>query len=288
MNRHPVINFHMPFVEDEYQTPLFVNPLEPVSGLTISDLNRYLPAVLKADDLIMTSDSMFEGLFLADAREGLGRLPDNCIDLIVTAPPEHPVIADASPGGKFTLQDFYQWNRDWLREAYRVLKKPGSLYLATPWHYSGMYQSLISDFFQVQTRISWKNRNLNQGRYSKVWKNEAADIWFATKSSDFMFNSAYLKGNRNMEDKAMANMSNFWSDLSDLADTSQDDYDDFISEKVIKRIIRVSTFKLSWVLDPFVQYGATGIQAKLLGRRFIGLNQEQDQLLLSMKRIDQA
>lgn len=287
INPLPLINFHMPYPEDEYQTPLFTNPLEPVAGLTISDLNRYLPAILKAEDISMTGDTLTEGLFLADALEGLSRLPDNCIDLIITTPPEQPNFKNDSPGQKYTLQEFYQWSRGWLREARRVLKASGSIYLATSWHYSGMYQSLISDFFQIQTRISWRSRDLNQGRHSKVWSNETADMWFATKTSEFSFNKSYLGKNSAEKEKTPA-MSNFWSDLGVLGDIRQEDYDDFIPQRVIERVIRASTFKLSWVLDPFTRYGATGIGAKTLGRRFIGLEQEQDNLLISMKRIDQT
>jgi len=287
MNHVPVINFHMSFLEEGYETPLFSNPLEPVSGLTISDLNKYLPAILKTDDIVMTSDSLFEGLFLADALDGMAKLPENSIDLLITAPPELPRMGADTLGQKLTLQDFYQWNRDWLKEAYRVLKTPGSIYLATNWHYSGMYQSLLSDFFQIQTRISWRNKNQNQGKHSKVWKNEAADIWFATKSSDFMVNEAYL-GKNFTEEMTRSPLTNFWSDLALLSDITKNEYDDFIPEQVVERIIRASTFKLSWVLDPFVKNGATGVQAKKLGRRFIGMEPEQDQLLISMKRIDQT
>ena len=274
----------MSYTEDEYQTPLFMNPLEPVAGLTINDLNKYLPAVMKPEEIVMTGDTMFEGLFLADAIEGLARIPDCSIDLIVTSPPEHPNII-GSHGQKYTLQEFYQWSQGWMKEARRVLKDSGSLYLATNWHLSGMYQSLISDYFQIQTRISWKNRNLKQGKNSKVWVNESADLWFATKSSEFTVNQSYL-GKAKEEDSNAPQLSNFWSDLGILGDLGIEDYDDFIPSRVIERIIRASTFKLSWILDPFAGFGASGVAAKTLGRRFIGFEQDQDQLLISMKRID--
>jgi len=61
----------MPEESKEAFTPLFSNPLEPYPGLTINDLNRYLPAVQTAEDINMTPDSMSEGLFLADVIDGL-------------------------------------------------------------------------------------------------------------------------------------------------------------------------------------------------------------------------
>jgi len=39
--------------EKEQLNPLFTNPLEPYPGLSVNDLNRYLPAVRKADEIAM-------------------------------------------------------------------------------------------------------------------------------------------------------------------------------------------------------------------------------------------
>ena len=46
--------------------PLFANPLEPYEGLSIADLNRYLPALQTADDVQMNADDMRDGIFLTD------------------------------------------------------------------------------------------------------------------------------------------------------------------------------------------------------------------------------
>ena len=43
--------------------PLFVNPLETSKGLTVNDLNKYLPALQRVDDLKMTKDEMRDGVF---------------------------------------------------------------------------------------------------------------------------------------------------------------------------------------------------------------------------------
>ena len=38
-------------MDNNKNEPLFVNPLETSKGLTINDLNKYLPAIQKVDDL---------------------------------------------------------------------------------------------------------------------------------------------------------------------------------------------------------------------------------------------
>ena len=51
--------------------PLFANPLETFPGLTIDDLNKYLPAINKIEDLSMTANQMRDGIFLGLAIDGI-------------------------------------------------------------------------------------------------------------------------------------------------------------------------------------------------------------------------
>jgi DNA modification methylase len=56
--------------------------------------------------------------------------------------------------------------------------------------------------------------------------------------------------------------------------------------EIINRILKASSFKLNWILDPFARMGSIGITAKKMGRRFIGFEMNKDKLILAMKRID--
>jgi len=161
MNPKPVINFSMAALEKEPGSPLFTTPLEPYQGLTIADLNRYLPAIQRVEDIKMTRERMHEGLYLADGKEGLARLPAESIDLIIADPPETPIHSAERRSGALTLQQYYHWNKNWLEESYRVLKPTGAIYLLCEWRFSGMYQALLNDFFQVQTRITWRRSRKN-------------------------------------------------------------------------------------------------------------------------------
>ena len=72
----------------EKNEPLFTNPLEAVRGLSVNDLNKYLPAVHKVADISMTPEKMQEGVFLGLGLDGIKKIPDSTIDLIIADPPE--------------------------------------------------------------------------------------------------------------------------------------------------------------------------------------------------------
>lgn len=268
-------------MKKEHMEPLFLNPLEPFPGLSIDDLNRYLPAVQKADDIKMTIEKMAEGLFLADAREGLMRLPENSIDLIITAPPQSPWRDIGLQGQKMTLQEYYTWNNAWLKESFRVLKMSGAIYLLCGWRFSGMYHALLNNQFRIQTRITWRDREAHKKDNSATWNNEIGDIWFATKSADFAFNRTMIANDKKLYSGA-EEMSNLWleyfaNDPAGLTNTPN---------QLIKKILEASSFKLNWVVDPFMRQGSVGKAVKNLGRRFIGFETNQDNLLIAMKQID--
>lgn len=57
-------------------------------------------------------------------------------------------------------------------------------------------------------------------------------------------------------------------------------------EYLLERIILASTREGDYILDPFVGSGTTGVVAKRLGRRFIGIDAEQDYLEIAKRRLE--
>ena len=56
---------------------------------------------------------------------------------------------------------------------------------------------------------------------------------------------------------------------------------------LLTRIILASTDKGAWVLDPFTGSSTTGIAANLTGRRFLGIDREEEYLNISRARKQQ-
>jgi len=266
--------------------PDIIDSLDNQPGLTINDLNRYLPAMQTGEDIQMKKDKLQEGLFFTDGLDGLKKIPDRSIDLIITEPPRDPWLSIDKRGSQMTLQEYYQWNQNWISEAHRILKITGAIYLICDWNSSNMYFGLLSDQFIIQNRITWQNRNAKNKSKTPTWKNQSGDIWFVTKSDDFLFNShaVSLQSDREglIQDREKKFQTNFWMDIP-----KANDQNSRISNKLYLKLLEASSFKLNWVLDPFMRNGDVGLSSKKLGRRFIGFEANKDLLLLSMKRIDQ-
>ena len=276
-------------MDNLHSAPILPNTQDSVdslSGLTINDLNKYLPALQRIDDLSVDIDNLKEGVFWSEGLRGLQKLPSYSIDLIITEPPKEPWINLETRGSQFTLQEYYSWNQKWITEANRVLKNTGGIYLLCDWTYSNMYNGLLNEKFIVQNRITWHNRSAKTSKNNMTWKNQSGDIWFATKNEDFLFNNnaTSLKSERHslLSDREKKSQTNFWFDIPKVANDNAR-----FSDKLYLKILDASSFKLNWILDPFMRTGDVGVASKSAGRRFIGLEANKDKLLMSMKRIDQ-
>ena len=262
-------------------TTLFNDPMEDFPGLTINDLNRYLPALQTAQDIKMDLQHMKEGMFLANCLDGLRKLPNNSIDLIIANPLNRGAGENLVYGNNSTLQSYYQWNQSWVEESRRVLKNSGALYLFSSWEYSGMFQGLLNNIFHIQSRITWRDK-IN-GNERKLWRDETSDIWFVTKSEEFLFkqNTVGISAVNQFNNSDIE--SNLWLDIPDIPEQSGR-----YPQKLFLRIIEASSFKLNWILDPFMSIGDVGVACKTKGRRFIGFETNKDNLLLSMKRVENS
>ena len=269
----------------ENKQPLFTNPLETAQGLSIDDLNKYLPALHKIEDLIMTADKMKDGIFLGTALDGIRKIPDNTIDLIIANPPEKPQLNPFERGSRMTIKEYFEWNENWIKEGQRVLKPTGAIYLICGWKFSGMYHSIINNNFQLQTRISWRDINSKDKSNQITWKNEISDIWFATKTNEFMFNQE-IANNINLKQQFDPTTTNLWNDIIDFKNIEHSKIEEDKPAQLIERILSASSFKLNWILDPFTRSGGIGVASKKMGRRFIGFESNKDKLLMAMKRID--
>mgnify|MGYP001173102124 FL=1 len=275
----------------ERKEPLFKNPIESNDGLSIDDLNKYLPAINKIEDLSMTANQMRDGLFLGLAIDGIKKIPNDSIDIIITEPPKSPSQDINDSRKPITIQKYFEWNKSWLKESSRILKQTGGIYLICGWKHSGMYQSLLNSFFKIQTRITWRNSSPKDQTSPLTWINRTSDIWFATKSDEFMFNQeAVTDETNNVKSNGPLELgvTNLWSDIMDIQIGSTIKMEGDKPEQLIQRILTASSFKLNWVLDPFARTGGVGIISKKMGRRFIGFESDQDRLLMAMKRIDKG
>lgn len=232
-------------------------------------------------------------------------VPENFADLIIIDPPYN--LSKNFNGMKFNSRpesSYDEYLSTWLPEVCKKLKSSGSLYLCGDWKCTSSLQRALEKELFVMNRITWQRE---KGRGAKFnWKNGMEDIWFAVKNPDeYYFNVEAVKMKRkvlapykesgkpkdwseNDEGKfRLTCPSNFWDDISVpfWSMPENTDHPTQKPEKLYAKLILASSRPGDIVFDPFLGSGTASVTAKKLGRRFCGIEQNEEYCLLAEKRI---
>lgn len=244
----------------------------------------------------------------ADLLEVIDRVPDGIADLIIIDPPYN--LAKDFNGLAFSAissEKYAEYLRTWFYKVCDKLKPTGSLYMCGDWKCTAALQSVIEERLTVLNRITWQRE---KGRGAKSnWKNAMEDIWFAVKTPDeYYFDVESVKVKRRVlapykvdgkpkdwEAEADGKFrltcpSNFWDDISIpfWSMPENTDHPTQKPEKLYAKLILASSQRGDVVFDPFVGSGTSAVVAKKLGRKYLGVEINEEYCLWAAKRLQMA
>ncbi|MFH1239581.1 MAG: DNA methyltransferase [bacterium] len=252
-------------------------------------------------------DSITNRIILGDSLAGMKRVPSRCIDLIFADPPYNMGKDFGNSSDKRSKKEYLNWTDTWLKQARRILKNTGSIYVCCDWEYSGKIQQIMEKYFLIKNRITWRRE---KGRGARTnWKSNMEDIWFAVAGKDYTFNieevkikkevlAPYRFGGKggppkdwveeNGERYRYTCPSNIWQDMvvPFWSMPENTPHPTQKPEKLLERIIMASSNKGDLILDPFLGSGTTAVVAKKLGRNYIAFEINKDYIRLTMKRLN--
>lgn len=232
-------------------------------------------------------------------------VPDGFADLIIIDPPYN--LSKNFNGMKFasrSQEGYDEYLATWFPAVCKKLKSNGSLYICGDWKCTSSLQRAIESELTVLNRITWQRE---KGRGAKSnWKNGMEDIWFAVKNpDDYYFDVEAVKMKRKVlapykadgkpkdwDEESEGNFrltypSNFWDDISVpfWSMPENTDHPTQKPEKLYAKLILASSRPGDIVFDPFLGSGTASVVAKKLGRRFCGIEQNEEYCLWAEKRL---
>lgn len=232
-------------------------------------------------------------------------VPDGFADLIIIDPPYN--LSKNFNGMKFasrSQEGYDEYLATWFPAVCKKLKSNGSLYICGDWKCTSSLQRAVERELTVLNRITWQRE---KGRGAKSnWKNGMEDIWFAVKNpADYYFDVEAVKMKRKVlapykadgkpkdwDEETEGNFrltypSNFWDDISVpfWSMSENTDHPTQKPEKLYAKLILASSRPGDIVFDPFLGSGTASVVAKKLGRRFCGIEQNEEYCLWAEKRL---
>ncbi|MSO69781.1 MAG: site-specific DNA-methyltransferase [Alphaproteobacteria bacterium] len=232
-------------------------------------------------------------IIVGDCIEAMATLKDASVDLVFADPPYNlqlngelwrpnntkvdAVDDDWDQFASFAVYD--EFTRAWLKEARRVLKPTGSLWVIGSYHNIFRIGTALQDLgFWVLNDVVWRKTNpMPNFRGRRFTNAHETLIWCARdkNATGYTFNYDGMKA----LNEGLQMRSDWLFPLCTGAERLKDEdgnkaHPTQKPEALLHRLIMASTNAGDVILDPFFGTGTSGAVAKRLGRRFIGIERD--------------
>jgi site-specific DNA-methyltransferase (adenine-specific) len=255
--------------------------------------------------------------------EEMSKLPENSVDLLVTSPPYNVGIDYDTHDDKTSMDDYWEFTKNWLTEAFRVLKTDGRIAVNIPYEVNvqdrGGRVLFMSEFWSVMKKIGFKFYGLvdldeQSPHRSKTtawgsWMSPSAPYIYNPKECVILgYKSKHIKITKGepewvgeiidleqedgttkkktvyTEEQKKEFMDLVYGQWSYFADTRQQTKATFSMDIPLKAI-KILTYKNDIVLDPFCGSGTSLVAAEVSGRRWIGIELSPNYTEVSRERV---
>ncbi len=182
-----------------------------------------------------------------------------------------------------STEEMDAFNLRWLKACREHMKENATIWISGTHHnIFSVQQQLIKLGFKILNVITWAKTNPPPNISCRYFTYSTEFIIWARKSAKVAhyFNYELMKelnGNKQMTDVWQLPAIGKWEKSCGKHPTQK-------PLGVLARLIQASTQPNAWILDPFSGSATTGIAANLLGRRYLGLEMEEEFLSMSKAR----
>lgn len=194
------------------------------------------------------------------------------------------VCVDKGDWDKGKSQDeVMEFNMEWLRLCRDKLKDNGTIWISGTYHNIFSVANCLTQLgYRILNVVTWQKTNPPVNISCRFFTYSTEFIIWARKSPKIPHKFNYelmkrLNDNKQMTDVWRLPAIGRWEKSCGKHPTQK-------PLSVLTRIILASTNEGDWILDPFSGSSTTGIAANLCGRRFAGIEQEEEYCIMSKNR----
>jgi modification methylase len=238
-----------------------------------------------------------------DCVAAMAALPDACIDMVFADPPYNLQLGGdlfRPEGGRVdavdddwdkfdTFATYDHFTRAWLKEARRILKPNGTLWVIGSYHNIFRVGAALQDAgYWILNDIIWRKTNPMPNFRGTRFTNAHETLIWASRSEDsrYTFNYRAMKALNDELQMRSDWMIPICSGGERVKDGGTKAHPTQKPEALLYRVLLACTNKGDVVLDPFFGTGTTGAVARRLGRNWIGIEREKRYVDVARARID--
>jgi len=263
-------------------------------------------------------------IFNGNCVDEMSKMPENSIDLVVTSPPYNVGIDYDTHDDRMSMDEYWQFTKDWLTQALRVLKSDGRIAINIPYEVNVQERGgrilFMAEFWGIMREVGFKFYGLvdldeNSPHRSKTtawgsWMSPSSPYIYNPKECvilaykkdrikkvkgepqwigkvvDMLGEDGEIKKKTVYEDEDKKEfMSLVYGQWEYFADTRQQTKATF-SMDIPMKAIKILTYRNDIVLDPFTGSGTSLCAAEITGRQWVGIELSENYCEVARKRVD--
>ncbi|WP_454764504.1 DNA-methyltransferase [Cupriavidus campinensis] len=260
-----------------------------------------MPALPPDTDLL---DSPALRLYQEDVLEGIAKIPDGAIDLVVADPPYGLGKDYGNDSDRLSGQAYLEWSERWMNAIVPKIAPRGSLYLFCTWQYSPELFVMLKQRLTMINEIIWDRRVPSMGGTTRKYSSVHDNIGFFARQRDYYFDLDPVRIPYDAETKKARSRPRFegkkWLEVGynpkDLwsvsrihrQDPERADHPTQKPLEIVERMVLSSCPPGGLVLDPFTGSGTTAVACVRHGRRFVGFEMNPEYANLVRQRVEAA
>jgi len=235
-------------------------------------------------------ETYLDKIICGDSLEVIRKMPDKCLDLVVTSPPYNLKNSTGNGmkdgrGGKWSgaalvngyshyddnlpHDEYAKWQKACLTEMFRLIKDDGAIFYNHKWRVQNCLlqdrQDIVGDF-PVRQIIIWRRKggiNFNPGYFLPTY-----EVIYLIPKPKFK----------------LAPKANAHGDVWEFTQEMNNQHPAPFPVALIDRIISSTNAKI--ILDPFMGSGTTAVVAMGLKRHYVGIDLSPEYCEMAEKRIE--
>ncbi|MBV8888778.1 MAG: site-specific DNA-methyltransferase [Alphaproteobacteria bacterium] len=244
-----------------------------------------------------------DAVLVGDCREQMARLPPGSVDLVFADPPYNLQLAgelrrpdDSRVDGveeawdKFAgFAEYDRFTREWLTACRRLLQPAGALWVIGSYHNIFRIGTLLQDLgFWILNDVVWRKANPMPNFRGRRFTNAHETLLWCARSREARYTFNYEAMKALNEELQMR--SDWLIPICGGPERLRDGdgrkaHPTQKPEALLHRVLLASTRPGDIVLDPFFGTGTTGVVAKRLARRFIGIERDPRYVAMARERL---
>lgn len=258
-----------------------------------------------------------------DCIEVMRTLPEGCVDLLLTSPPYNVGINYDTHIDTLDMGVYWEWTKEWLTQAYKVLKDDGRVALNVPIEVNvrerGGRVFFVSEFYQIMKQVGFKFFGIVDLEEDSPHRSKTT-AWgsWMSPSSPYIYNpkECVILAYKNKHIKKVKGEPQWKGETVEI---EQEDgtfkkkvvYDEMDKKEFMELVfgqwkyfadtksltkatfsmdiptkaIKILSYKNDVILDPFAGSGTSLVAAEILDRRWIGIELSPNYQQIATERV---